>query len=72
MITRAGTRHGTIITITNYLEYQANYEVTKQVTNEVTIKPSDTNVQGLTEVTNLVTKEVKQNKNVFEQEINTP
>ncbi len=72
MITRTGTRHGTIITITNYLEYQWNDEVTKQVTKEVTIKRSDTNASSGVEVTNLVTKEVKQNKNVLEQEINTP
>lgn len=77
MISRSGTRHGTVITITNYSQYQANFEVTKQVTNEVTIKPSDTNASSGDKVTNLVINEVKQNKNVLEQEvkeqyINTP
>lgn len=77
MITRSGTRHGTVITITNYSQYQVNSEVTKKVGNEVTIKPSDTNASEGGKVTNLVINEVKQNKKVLELEvkeqyINTP
>lgn len=77
MISRSGTRHGTVITITNYSQYQANFEVTKQVTKEVTIKPSDTNASSGDKVTNFVINEVKQNKKLLElevkeQDINTP
>ncbi len=77
MISRSGTRHGTVITITNYSQYQANFEVTKQVSNDVTNKPSDSKASGGNEVINLVMNEVKQNKKVLElegieQDINTP
>lgn len=69
MISRTGTRHGTVITITNYSQYQANFEVTNQVANEVTIKPSDINASRGGEVTNIVTNEVKQNKKLLELEV---
>ncbi|EUD11761.1 replication protein [Providencia alcalifaciens] len=70
MISRSGTRHGTVITITNYGQYQSNCEVTKQVTNEVIIKPSDIKASDDSEVVNLVTNKVKQNKKLLEQEVN--
>lgn len=35
MITFAGNRHGTVISVINYTDYQADFEVTKQVINEV-------------------------------------
>ncbi|MBI6550707.1 replication protein [Xenorhabdus lircayensis] len=68
MLTFSGNRHGTVITITNYTDYQGNFEVTNEVTNQVTNKPSHDAASGLGQVTKLVTNQVKQSKKVLEQE----
>jgi len=68
MITFAGNRHGTVITVINYTDYQADFEVTKQVSNEVTNKPSNHGASELTEVTKQVSNEVEQSKKLLEQE----
>lgn len=69
MITYSGSRHGTVISIINYSDYQGDFEVTKKVTNEVTNKPSNGAASDGGEVTKLVISKVEQNKNVFKQEL---
>lgn len=68
MITFAGNRHGTVITIINYADYQGDFGVTNEVSNQVTNKPSAGAALELTEVTNEVTNEVEQSKKLLEQE----
>ncbi|MEQ2025392.1 replication protein [Xenorhabdus szentirmaii] len=68
MLTFSGNRHGTVITITNYADYQGIFEVTNEVTNQVTNKPSHDMASEQCKVTKLVTNQVKQSKNVLEQE----
>ncbi|OTA16533.1 replication protein [Xenorhabdus beddingii] len=68
MLTFKGNRHGTVITITNYTQYQGIFEVTNEVTNQVTNKPSNDAALSGGQVTKLVTNQVKQSKNVLEQE----
>lgn len=68
MITFAGNRHGTVISVINYTDYQADFEVTKQVANEVTNKPSNHAASEVVEVTKQVTNEVEQSKKLLEQE----
>ncbi|MDC9598968.1 replication protein [Xenorhabdus anantnagensis] len=68
MLTFSGNRHGTVITITNYTDYQGDFEVTNEVTNQVTNKPSNDAASVGGRVTKLVTKQVKQSKKVLEQE----
>ncbi|MDC9591687.1 replication protein [Xenorhabdus sp. XENO-10] len=68
MLTFKGNRHGTVITITNYTDYQGDFEVTNEVTNQVTNKPSNDAASDGGQVTKLVTKQVKQSKKVLEQE----
>ncbi|MCT8345143.1 MULTISPECIES: replication protein [Photorhabdus] len=68
MLTFSGNRHGTVITITNYADYQGDFEVTNEVTNQVTNKPSDDAVLERSQVTKLVTNQVKQSKKLLEQE----
>ncbi|MEQ1969346.1 replication protein [Xenorhabdus nematophila] len=96
MLTFSGNRHGTVITISNYTDYQLDvevtnkpnnykgstqyevtkqvddFEVTKQVTNQVTNKPSHDVAFSDGQVTKQVTKQVKQSKKLLEQELNTP
>lgn len=72
MISYSGSRHGTLITILNYADYQADFEVTNKVTNEVTNKPSGGAASEGCQATKLVTNQVKQNKNVFKQELKDP
>ncbi|MDC9623951.1 replication protein [Xenorhabdus sp. XENO-7] len=92
MLTFSGNRHGTVITISNYTDYQLDvevtnklnnykgstqyevtkqvndFEVTKQVTNQVTNKPSHDVAFSDGQVTKQVTKQVKQSKKLLEQE----
>ncbi len=68
MLTFSGNRHGTVITITNYADYQGDFEVTNEVTNQVTNKPSDDAALERSQVTKLVTNQVKQSKKLLEQE----
>ncbi len=68
MITFAGNRHGTLITVINYTDYQGDFEVTKKVSNEVTNEASQGAASEVAEVTKLVTKEVEQSKKLLEQE----
>jgi len=70
MIAYSGSRHGTVISIINYTDYQGDFEVTKKVTNEVTNKPRTGAASDGAEVTNLVTMKVEQNKKLLEQELN--
>lgn len=70
MITFAGNRHGTVISIINYTEYQGDFEVTNEVGNEVTNKRSGGAALEVVEVTKSVTNEVEQSKKLLEQEIN--
>ncbi|WP_446471137.1 replication protein [Xenorhabdus stockiae] len=77
MLTFNGNRHGTVITITNYALYQGNFGVTNEVTKQVTNKPSHDAALSEGQVTKLVTNQVRQSKNVLEQEVleqelNTP
>lgn len=70
MITFSGNRHGTVITIINYTDYQGDFGVTNEVGNEVTNKRSAGAASGVVEVTKQVTKEVEQSKKLLEQELN--
>lgn len=70
MITFSGNRHGTVITVINYADYQGDFEVTKEVSNQVTNKPSHSGASGPVEVTKQVINEVEQSKKLLEQEIN--
>lgn len=70
MITFAGNRHGTVISIINYTEYQGDFEVTNEVGNEVTNKRSGGAALEVVEVTKQVTNEVEQSKKLLEQELN--
>ncbi|WP_244182863.1 replication protein [Pantoea wallisii] len=68
MITFSGNRHGTVITIINYTDYQGDFEVTNEVGNEVTNKRSAGAASGVVGVTKQVTNEVEQSKKLLEQE----
>lgn len=69
MITFAGNRHGTVITVINHADYQGDFGVTKLVTNEVTNKPSGGADYEPVEVTKLVTNEVEQSKTLVSKNI---
>lgn len=62
MITFAGSRHGTVITVINYADYQGDFGVTNEVGNEVTNKHSAVAALGLIGVTKEVINEVEQSK----------
>ncbi|WMV74014.1 replication protein [Xenorhabdus griffiniae] len=69
MLTFKGNRHGTVITITNYTQYQGIFEVTNEVTNQVTNKPSDNAASERGQVTKLVTNQVKQSNKLLDTNV---